>query len=111
MEPAVNASHLGKIIRDKTILRDISVAAAPGDIVGILGKNGAGKTTTLDILLGFSPATAGSSGERQRQFSCRRRSRGALVSSRSRTSCSINSLELQQLARSRSSCRVVGIAP
>ena len=61
MEAVVNAWHLGKTIRDKTILRDVSVAAAPGDIVGIIGKNGAGKTTMLDILLGFSPATGGSS--------------------------------------------------
>jgi ABC-2 type transport system ATP-binding protein len=61
MEAVVNAWHLGKTIRDKVILRDVSVAAAPGDIVGIIGKNGAGKTTMLDVLLGFSPATAGSS--------------------------------------------------
>jgi ABC-2 type transport system ATP-binding protein len=61
MEAVVNAWHLGKTIRDKTILRDISINASPGDVVGIIGKNGAGKTTLLDVLLGFSPATSGSS--------------------------------------------------
>jgi ABC-2 type transport system ATP-binding protein len=61
MEAVVNAWHLGKTIRDKAILRDISINASPGDVVGIIGKNGAGKTTLLDVLLGFSPATSGSS--------------------------------------------------
>ncbi len=61
MEPVVKAWHLGKTIRDKTILRDISITAVPGEVVGIIGKNGAGKTTLLDILLGFSPATSGNS--------------------------------------------------
>jgi ABC-2 type transport system ATP-binding protein len=55
----VRTQGLGKSIGRKTILRDISVQAMPGDIVGMIGKNGAGKTTLLDVLLGFSPATCG----------------------------------------------------
>jgi ABC-2 type transport system ATP-binding protein len=50
-----------KFIGNKAILRDISVSVSPGSIVGIIGKNGAGKTSLLEILLGFSAATSGSS--------------------------------------------------
>jgi ABC-2 type transport system ATP-binding protein len=59
MDAVVSTQQLGKSIGTKTLLRDITVSVAPGNIVGILGKNGAGKTTLLDILLGFSPATQG----------------------------------------------------
>lgn len=59
MDAVVSAQHLGKTIGDKTILRDISVDVAPGNVVGVIGKNGAGKTTLLEVLLGFSPATTG----------------------------------------------------
>jgi ABC-2 type transport system ATP-binding protein len=60
-ESLVTTRGLGKTIGKKTILRDISVDVSPGSVVGIIGKNGAGKTTLLEILLGFSPATTGSS--------------------------------------------------
>jgi ABC-2 type transport system ATP-binding protein len=60
-ESLVTTRGLGKTIGKKTILRDISVDVSAGSVVGIIGKNGAGKTTLLEILLGFSPATTGSS--------------------------------------------------
>jgi ABC-2 type transport system ATP-binding protein len=60
-ESLVSARGLGKTIGGKTILREVGVEVTPGSIVGIIGKNGAGKTTLLEILLGFSPATSGSS--------------------------------------------------
>lgn len=52
-EPVVAAKALSKRFGHKLVLNDISVDAAPGDIVGVLGKNGAGKTTLLELLLGF----------------------------------------------------------
>jgi ABC-2 type transport system ATP-binding protein len=60
-ESLVRTRGLGKTIASKIILRDVSVDVSPGTVVGIIGKNGAGKTTLLEILLGFSPATSGSS--------------------------------------------------
>jgi ABC-2 type transport system ATP-binding protein len=59
MHAVVSARQLGKTIGDRSILRDISVDVAQGNVVGVIGKNGAGKTTLLEVLLGFSPATVG----------------------------------------------------
>lgn len=60
-ESLVTTRGLGKILGSKTILRNISVDVTPGTVVGLIGKNGAGKTTLMDVLLGFSPASSGSS--------------------------------------------------
>jgi ABC-type polysaccharide/polyol phosphate transport system ATPase subunit len=40
-------------------LRDVSLAAAPGDAVGIVGDNGSGKSTLLQIVGGVMYPTAG----------------------------------------------------
>ncbi|MGH8257240.1 MAG: ABC transporter ATP-binding protein, partial [Steroidobacteraceae bacterium] len=58
-ESIVSATGLGKTIKRRPILRDVSLSLAPGNVVGLIGKNGAGKTTLLELLLGFSPPTAG----------------------------------------------------
>ncbi|MFP3986042.1 ABC transporter ATP-binding protein [Streptomyces sp. E11-3] len=42
-----------------TAVRDVSLAAAPGAVTGILGANGAGKTTTLLGIHGRVPRTTG----------------------------------------------------
>lgn len=55
----VSARQLTKRFGAKTAFSGISLDAGPGDVIGILGKNGAGKTTLLEVLLGFSPPTAG----------------------------------------------------
>ena len=41
-------------------VRDVSLAVAPREIVGIIGPNGAGKTTLLDLLSGFLDPDHGS---------------------------------------------------
>ena len=41
-------------------VRGIDLTVEPGEIVAFLGPNGAGKTTTLDMVLGLSQPTTGS---------------------------------------------------
>lgn len=38
---------------DKTILKDVSFSASPGDIVCMLGSNGAGKSTLIKTMIGL----------------------------------------------------------
>jgi ABC-2 type transport system ATP-binding protein len=42
-----------------TVLSEVSLSVAQGEIFGFLGHNGAGKTTTMKILLGLLRATSG----------------------------------------------------
>lgn len=41
------------------VLRDVSLALAPGETVGLVGESGAGKTSLLRLLLGLGAPTAG----------------------------------------------------
>ncbi|MWB78972.1 ATP-binding cassette domain-containing protein [Pseudooceanicola sp. 216_PA32_1] len=42
-----------------TVLRALSLRAAPGQITCLMGRNGAGKTTTMKAIMGLLPVTAG----------------------------------------------------
>jgi branched-chain amino acid transport system ATP-binding protein len=45
---------------NKTVISDVALVLAPGEIVALLGHNGAGKTTTLKTIMGLLSARAGS---------------------------------------------------
>ncbi|MBB1015691.1 ABC transporter ATP-binding protein, partial [Dietzia schimae] len=47
-------------VRGRTILDDVTVAPAPGTMVGVLGPNGSGKSTLLRILTGLLRPDTGS---------------------------------------------------
>jgi len=58
-DATVEASNLSKSFGDKQVLQGMSFGVSPGDVIGVLGKNGAGKTTLLELMLGFTPPSAG----------------------------------------------------
>ena len=41
------------------VLQGVSLAVAPGEVVGILGRNGMGKTTLIRSIIGFTPPRRG----------------------------------------------------
>jgi branched-chain amino acid transport system ATP-binding protein len=45
--------------RDKVVLREVSFAVQPGEMLLIMGHNGAGKTTLLNTLFGIHPSLRG----------------------------------------------------
>lgn len=47
-------------IRSVKILRQVSLEAESGQIVGLVGRNGAGKTTTIKSIVGLMPVASGS---------------------------------------------------
>lgn len=57
--PVLSAESVGLVRGARVILRDVSVAVYPGEIVTLIGPNGAGKTTLVRVLLGLVRPTQG----------------------------------------------------
>ena len=57
--PVVRAEGLWKRFGDRTAVQDVSLSAAPGEVIGLVGPNGAGKTTTIRMLLDIIQPDAG----------------------------------------------------
>jgi ABC-2 type transport system ATP-binding protein len=58
-EAVAELSAAGRRFGDVIALDDISLAVAPGSLVGIIGPSGAGKTTTVRLLTGGLRPTSG----------------------------------------------------
>jgi putative ABC transport system ATP-binding protein len=61
--PALELRNLGKTYREgeveRVVLRDVSLAVAPGEIVVLVGRSGSGKSTLLNLIAGIDRPTAG----------------------------------------------------
>jgi len=61
--PAVELDHIGKTYREgdseRAVLRDVSVAIAPGEIAVLVGRSGSGKSTVLNLIAGIDRPTSG----------------------------------------------------
>ncbi|MDJ1009660.1 MAG: ABC transporter ATP-binding protein [Paracoccaceae bacterium] len=57
--PAISVSGLTKRYGDKTVVDDVSMDVAAGEIMGFLGPNGSGKTTTIRLMCGLLEPDAG----------------------------------------------------
>lgn len=49
----LRSEHLIKRYKKRTVVNDVSIQVAQGEIVGLLGPNGAGKTTTFYMTVGL----------------------------------------------------------
>jgi ABC-2 type transport system ATP-binding protein len=56
---AIELDHVVKRYDGTTAVNDLSLAVAPGNILGLLGPNGAGKTSTIRMMLGIMIPDAG----------------------------------------------------
>lgn len=55
----LEAKNLQFAYGDRTVLRDVSIHVAAGEVVSLLGPNGTGKSTLIRVLLGHLRASAG----------------------------------------------------
>ena len=55
----LTAAHLRKRYKARTVVHDVSLEVASGEVVGLLGPNGAGKTTCFYMIVGLVSADGG----------------------------------------------------
>jgi ABC-2 type transport system ATP-binding protein len=55
----IRAEGLTKLYGDFVAVNELSLAVAPGEVLGLVGPNGAGKTSTLRCLAGIIPPSRG----------------------------------------------------
>ncbi|HEX8656477.1 MAG TPA: ABC transporter ATP-binding protein [Hymenobacter sp.] len=59
MSALLTVANLSKQFGAQPVLRDVSLALDPGDVLAVLGRSGCGKTTLLKILAGLETPDAG----------------------------------------------------
>ncbi|MBR9910533.1 MAG: LPS export ABC transporter ATP-binding protein [Gammaproteobacteria bacterium] len=57
--PTLQALHLAKSYKNRSVVLDVSLSVNSGQIVGLLGPNGAGKTTCFYMIAGLVEADRG----------------------------------------------------
>ncbi|MFH5821710.1 ABC transporter ATP-binding protein [Georgenia sp. AZ-5] len=56
---ALTVENLGFQVGGATILHDVELKVAPGEMIGVIGPNGAGKTTLFNMISGIHAPTTG----------------------------------------------------
>ncbi len=56
----LEVQHLRKTFGQRTVVKDVSLHVAGGEVVGLLGANGAGKTTCFSMIVGLVKPDSGS---------------------------------------------------
>ena len=59
MMPVVEIESVTQRYGHATVLHDLSLSLAPGEVLGLFGHNGAGKTTSMKLILGLLQASSG----------------------------------------------------
>jgi ABC-2 type transport system ATP-binding protein len=59
MTALIEIDRLTKRFGERTVVDDVSLSVARGEVLGFLGPNGAGKTTTMRMVAGFILPSAG----------------------------------------------------
>ncbi|MGI9022523.1 MAG: ABC transporter ATP-binding protein, partial [Acidimicrobiales bacterium] len=59
MTPALEVRDLSVAFGRTEVVRAVSLAVDPGQVVGVVGPNGAGKTAFVDAVTGFVPSSGG----------------------------------------------------
>ncbi|UTD26274.1 ABC transporter ATP-binding protein [Bradyrhizobium sp. WD16] len=67
-QPLFACSDIALDLGGRSILRRISLAVAPGEVLGVIGPNGAGKTSLFEVLSGRMPPKSGSVSYRGRDI-------------------------------------------
>ena len=57
---SLQTRKVSKSYKGRTVVRDVDLSVAQGEVVGLLGPNGAGKTTTFYIIVGLTRPDSGS---------------------------------------------------
>ena len=62
MNPSLllRAEHLNLVLSEQSVLEDVCLELAAGEIVTLVGPNGSGKTSLVRVLLGLLAADSGS---------------------------------------------------
>jgi lipopolysaccharide export system ATP-binding protein len=55
----LSVAALNKRYKSRTVVHDVSLAVASGEVIGLLGPNGAGKTTCFYMIVGLVAADGG----------------------------------------------------
>lgn len=55
----LSVHHIAKTYKRRTVVEDVSLSVATGEVVGLLGPNGAGKTTCFYMIVGIIPSDKG----------------------------------------------------